>query len=49
MIHHSRGGVDMDYKKEIIKIVDQIEDQTVLRLIYIFATAGLNEEKGKEA
>lgn len=39
----------MDYKKEIKKIVDQIEDQTVLRLIYTFAAAGLNEEKEKES
>lgn len=39
----------MDYREEVKKIVDQIDDQTVLRLIYIFATAGLNEEKEKES
>ena len=35
----------MDYKEEIKKIVDRIENQTILRLLYHFAVAGLKEEK----
>ena len=29
------GGLFMDYKKEIIKIIDEIESQKILRYIYI--------------
>lgn len=35
----------MDYKEEIKKIVDRMDDQTVLRLLYYFVLAGLKEEK----
>ena len=38
----------MDYKEEIKKIVDRIENQTILRLLYNFAVAGMKEEKEKE-
>lgn len=30
-----QGGLFMDYKKEIIKIIDEIESQKILRYIYI--------------
>ena len=35
----------MDYKEEIKKMLDRIDNQTVLRLLYYFAMAGLKEEK----
>lgn len=35
----------MDYKEEIKKIVDSIDDQTILKLLYNFAKAGLKEEE----
>ena len=35
----------MDYKEEIKKIVDSIDSQAVLRLLYYFVMAGLKEEK----
>ena len=35
----------MDYKEEIKKIIDNIDDQTVLRLVYYFVMAGLKEER----
>lgn len=33
----------MDYKDEIIKIINKINNETVLRLLYKFALAGLRE------
>ena len=30
-----QGGLFMDYKKEVIKIIDEIESQKILRYIYI--------------
>lgn len=39
----------MNYKEEIKKIIDQINSQTILRLIYHFAISGLKEEKEKES
>lgn len=35
----------MDYKEEIKKIVDNIKDETILKLLYNFAQAGLKEEE----
>lgn len=35
----------MDYKKEIEKIISQIEDPVILQLLYKYAVAGLREEK----
>lgn len=35
----------MDYKEEIKKIIDNIDNQTVLRLVYYFVMAGLKEER----
>ena len=29
------GGLFMDYKKEIIKMIDEIESQKILRYIYL--------------
>ena len=45
VLHQSRGGKTMDYKEEIKKIVDSIDDQTILKLLYNFAQAGLKEEE----
>lgn len=33
----------MDYKKEIIKIIDEIESQKILRYIYIIVTDICND------
>ena len=35
----------MDYREEIKKIVDSLNNQTILKLIYDFAKAGLKEEE----
>lgn len=38
----------MNYKKEIKNLVDQIDNQTVLRLLYYYVLAGIKENKKKE-
>ena len=38
----------MNYKEEIKKIIDSMDDQRILKLIYNFAAAGLYEEEEKE-
>ena len=35
----------MDYKKEIEKVISQIENPFILQLLYKYAVAGLKEEK----
>ena len=37
------GRVFMDYKKEIIKIIDEIESQKILRYIYIIVADIYND------
>lgn len=37
------GGLIMDYKKEIIKMIDGIESQKVLRYIYIIVADIYND------
>ena len=38
----------MNYKEEIKKIIDSMDNQRILKLIYNFAAAGLNEEKERQ-
>ena len=38
----------MNYKEEIKKIIDSMDDQTILRVIYNYAAAGLKEEKERK-
>lgn len=35
----------MDYKEEIIKIIDQIDDDIILRLLYEYALVGLKVDQ----
>lgn len=37
------GGLFMDYKKEIIKMIDEIESQKILRYIYIIVADIYND------
>ena len=35
----------MDYKKRIIELLNNIQDEETLKLIYYFAESGISEEK----
>ena len=37
------GGLFMDYKREIIKMIDEIESQKILRYIYIIVADIYND------
>lgn len=38
----------MDYKEEIKKVIDQIDSQLILRLLYEYSIAGLEEDKRED-
>ena len=39
------GGVKMNYKEEIIRMIEEIEDIKIIKLIYGFVKRGYKEEK----
>lgn len=39
----------MDYKEKIIEVIEKMEDDKFLKMIFLFAKACWKEEKEKEA